>query len=68
MHDVGEGQRAMEAAAGLDRHADDGPALRVEAASLDQVVVNHGVEVAVVDDVVHVAVDVVVHPAGRDRA
>jgi hypothetical protein len=38
----------------------------VEPAVADQVLVDDGVEVAVIDDVIDVAVDVVVHPARRD--
>src|SRR5690606_23759506 len=46
--------------------ADRRAAVDVEAADRDQVSVDHGVEVAVVLDVVDVAVDVVVLPAGGD--
>jgi hypothetical protein len=38
----------------------------VEPALADQVLVDDRIEVAVIDDVIDVAVDVVVHPAGRD--
>src|SRR5262249_25694084 len=57
---------AQVAAAGLDADADH-LSVDVEAV-VDQPPVDHGVEVRVVDDVVDVAVDVVVVPAGLDRA
>jgi hypothetical protein len=41
--------------------------LEVEHAGADQILIHHRVEVAVIDDVVDVAVDVVVHPACGDR-
>ena len=44
------------------------PCVDVQRALLDQVRVDRGVEPAVVDDVVDVAVRVVVHPAGGDGA
>src|SRR6185369_17424510 len=59
-------ERALEAAHGLDGDADDRVGLRVQPARIDQVAVNHRVEIAVVLDVVDVPVDVVVLPACRD--
>ena len=38
----------------------------IETALADQVVVDHGVEIGVVDDVIDVPVMVIVQPAGRD--
>jgi hypothetical protein len=61
--DVREGDRAEVIALCLDDEADDRARPDVERALLDEVLVHHRVEVRVVDDVVHVAVDVVVHPA-----
>src|SRR5215211_4158237 len=67
VHGVGEGERFEIAALRLDDQADDPALLDVEGSRGDQVPVHDRVEVRVVDDVVDVAVDVVVHPAGRDR-
>src|SRR5690606_29288765 len=63
---AGEGDHAQEAAGRFGAQADRGAAVDVEPAFGDQVGVDHGVEVAVVLDVVDVAVDVVVLPAGGD--
>ena len=57
---------AMEPAAALDAKAHHLVAPGIEPALADQVVGDRGVEEAVVVDVVDVAVDVVVEPAGRD--
>ena len=64
--DLGEGQRRQIAALRFDAVADHAAVLDIESAGANQVLVDDGVEVAVVDDVIDVAVDVVVHPAGRD--
>ena len=61
-----ERDRAVEAAHRLAREADDLAAVRVEHPGVDEVAVDDGVEVRVVDDVVDVPVDVDVEPAGRD--
>src|SRR6185369_15186999 len=63
---VGEADRAQVGAARLDAQPDDGAVVDVEAALGDEPAVDDGVEVRVVDDVVDVAVEVVVHPAGGD--
>ena len=68
MNEVGKGQRSMEAAAGLDGHADDLAAPGIEPALAHQQMRDHRVEEAVVEHVVDVTVDVVVMPAGRDGA
>src|SRR5258708_2405530 len=62
----GKGQRPLEAAEALHAQADDRPVMDVEPAGPDQVLVDDGVEVGIVDDVVDVAVDVVVHPTRRN--
>jgi hypothetical protein len=59
-------ERRAVVALRLHHQADDGAGLDVQAALVDEVVVRDGVEVAVVRDVVDVAVDVVVHPARGD--
>src|SRR3546814_764478 len=53
--------------AGLHHQPDRLAGPDVQAAALDHVAVHRGVEIRVVLDVVDVAVDVVVHPARRDR-
>src|SRR5262249_9580992 len=51
----------------LDHQADDRAVERLEHALLDQVAVHHGVEKRIMLNIVDVAIDVVVHPAGRDE-
>ena len=51
----------------LDDEADRLALLEVEHARAHQILVHDRVEVAVVDDVVHVTVDVVIRPARGDR-
>ena len=63
---VGEGDRLDVAALSLDDEPNDLALIDVEGAIGDQIPVNHRVEIRVVDDVVDVAVDVVVHPPRRD--
>ncbi|MCY1186877.1 hypothetical protein D9M73_277890 [compost metagenome] len=53
---------------GIDHQTDRGTLLEVEQVLLDQPAVDHGIEPAVVDNVVNVTVDVVVHPACGDVA
>ncbi|MNE71063.1 hypothetical protein D3C80_1669000 [compost metagenome] len=53
---------------GIDHQANRRALLEVEQVLLQQPAVDYGVEPAVVDDVVDVAVDVVVHPARGDIA
>src|SRR3546814_6050703 len=66
-HGVGEGDRTAVRTAGLHHQPDRLAGPDVQAAALDHVAVHRGVEIRVVLDVVDVAVDVVVHPARRDR-
>ena len=68
MHHVRKTQLLQVAAARLGDDADRGQQAHVAAAGLDQEAVHGGVEIRVIDDVVDVAVLVVVHPACRDRA
>src|SRR5689334_12784874 len=63
---AGKLEGAVEAALALHRDADHRTLVDVEPARLDQVLVDDRVEVRVVDHVVHVAVDVVVHPSRGD--
>src|SRR3546814_10118280 len=63
---LGKGEGRLVATGALGADADDLAVVDVEPAFVNQVGVDHRVEVGVVDDVVHVAVDVVVHPARRD--
>src|SRR5918912_706372 len=67
VHDIREGDRPEEPAPRLDDQADDPALLDVERPRGDEILVYDRVEVRVVDDVVDVAVDVVIHPAGRNR-
>src|SRR5215203_2558888 len=64
--DFGERERLVKLAERFDGQADRRAAGDVEAALTDQIFVDHGVEVGIVDDVVDVTVDVVVHPPRRD--
>ena len=57
----------MELAVRLDRNTDNAARVDVQYAAANQVLVDNGIEVRVIDDVVDVAVDVVVHPARRDE-
>ena len=63
LHHVRKSERGMELAEGLHGDADHPIAVDVEPAGANQVFVDDGVEVAVIDHVVDVAVDIVVHPA-----
>jgi hypothetical protein len=65
---VREGHRLEVVAAGLDHQADHLAGGEVQHLLLDQVGIHHRVEERVVDDVVDMRIDVVVHPARRDRA
>src|SRR5689334_6484533 len=62
----GEAERAGESAAGLDNQPDRVSGDRIEKTLLDQPGVHGGVEPFVIDDIVGVAVGVVVGPAGAD--
>src|SRR3546814_351985 len=61
-----KGEGRLVAAGALGADADHDASVDVEPTRADQVGVDRRVEVGVVDHVVHVAVDVVVHPARRD--
>jgi len=50
-----------------DDQPDDLPRVGIEHATLDQETVHDRVEIAVIDDIVDVSVDVAVHPASGDR-
>ena len=63
VHDIGKRQRLVIAAAAVDDKPDHVAAMDIEHATCDQERVHGRVEVAVIDDVVDVAVDVVVGPA-----
>src|ERR1019366_8513701 len=63
---LGEGNGLQVCAMRLDAQADHVAAGDVEAALVDEVRVDDGIEIRVVDDVVDVTVDVVVHPARGD--
>ncbi len=64
VHDIRKRNRGKVAAAGFHHQPHHLTGLEIEQAPLNQPLVHHGVEVAVVDDVIHVAIDIVVHPAG----
>ena len=55
-----------EAAMAFRRDADDRCVLDVESTRIDEIAVDHGVEVRIVGHVVDVPVDIIVHPARRD--
>src|SRR5450631_142745 len=63
---AGKRQRAMEATTRLHDEADGRPFADIEPSLAHEVLVDYRVEVGIVDDVIHVAVDDVVHPARRD--
>lgn len=65
---IGKGDLGGVATTGLDHEPDLIAARRVEHALFDQPAVHGGVEERVVDDIVHVPIDVVVHPARGDDA
>jgi hypothetical protein len=62
---VGEGQGLKEQALRLDDEPDNRTPLDVQYARADQILVHDRIEVRVIDNVVDVPVDVVVHPARR---
>src|SRR5262249_36331343 len=55
------------AAAGLHHQPHNAARFQIEEASLDQIAVHHRIEIGIVDHIVHMAVDVIVHPAGRNQ-
>src|SRR5512147_2873305 len=67
VHRLRKRQLAEVPALRFDDQPDDLAALDVEHARSDEVLVDDGVEVRVVHDIVDVPVGVVVHPARRDR-
>ena len=68
LHDFGEGDGAIVPAAGFHHQADGVAMVDVEQALLDQPGVHHGIEPAIIDHVVDVAIGIIVHPAGGDQA
>ncbi|MCY1541891.1 hypothetical protein D9M68_776050 [compost metagenome] len=68
LHGLRESQRREIVALGFHHETNDLATMDVQRAPLDQPSVHSGVEPAVVDDVVDVAVDVVVAPARADGA
>jgi len=66
MDHVGKTDRSEILALGFHHQTDDRALLDIEHPLLDKILVHHRVEEAVVDDVVDVAVDVVVTPARGD--
>ena len=63
---IGKGDALEIAAARFHHEADDGALGDGEQAALDEPAVHGAIEIRVVMHVVHVAVGVVVHPAGGD--
>ena len=66
VHGLGECEAFLVSTARIHRETNDGGVVNIEASDADQVFVDDGVEPAVVDDVIDVTVNVVVHPAGGD--
>ena len=64
---AGKRQRPVKAAARFHHEAHHRSLADIETAIANEVLVDHRVEVGIVDDVVDVAVAVVVQPASRDR-
>ena len=64
MHRLREREAFLVGAARIHRETDDRCVVNIKAADADQVFVDDGVEPAVVNDVIDVTVNVVVHPAG----
>ena len=68
LHFLREGHGAGVGAAGFHDEADHRPLFDIEQAMFHQPGVHGRIEEAVIDDVVDMTVDVIVHPAGRDGA
>ena len=66
MHWLPEGEASLVGAAGIHGEANDGRVVNIEATGADQVFVDDGVKPAVVNNVIDMTVNVVVHPAGWD--
>lgn len=64
---VREGHRCEILAARLDNQADGGAGVEVQHPLFDQVLVHRRIEVGVIDDIIDVSIDVVVHPSSLDR-
>jgi len=64
--DLRERQRFPELAHGFDGDADDRRLVDIETPLVNQVPVDHRIEVRIIDHVIDVAVDVVIHPARWD--
>jgi hypothetical protein len=52
---------------GFDDQADNRAGLGVQTILFNQILIHHGVEETIIDDIIDVAVDVIVHPPGCDR-
>src|SRR3712207_6061355 len=66
MYGVREGDRLKEPALSFYHESYDQALLDIQHALVDQVSVDDRIKVRVVNDVVDVAVDVVIHPSGRN--
>ena len=65
-HGLGESQRGKVIALGLYHQANCLPIMNIQRALLYQIRIDCGIKPAVVDDVVHMTVNIVVRPAGAD--
>ena len=63
-----KGDRGVVLAARFDHEPDHRRVVNIQTAHLDQIAVGDGVEIGVIGHVVHVAIDIVIHPAGRHVA
>ena len=66
-HLVGVGDLGVVAAAGFGDHADDRAAREAQQVAGDQEAVHRRVDPGIIDHVVDMAIDIVVHPAAGDR-
>jgi hypothetical protein len=66
VHFLGEYEAFFVRALRFNAVGDNRIAMNIEIAVFDQIRIDRGIEPAVIDDVIHVAVNVVVHPAGVD--
>src|SRR5690606_25841541 len=67
-NNIGEGDFGEIAAAGLDHQSDLAAAMDIERPLLDEPAIHGRVEERIMHHIVHVAVDVIVHPARGDGA
>jgi hypothetical protein len=66
VHFLGKHEALFVRALRFDAVGDDWIAMNVEIAVFDEIRIDRGVEPAVIDDVIYMTVNVVVHPAGVD--